>query len=55
MEVLERTCSLLGTGGIFVTYSARGELKRSLKALGFEITLLRGAAGKREMLRAIKK
>lgn len=55
MEVLDRTCSILGTGGIFVTYSARGELKRSLKALGFEITLLTGAAGKREMLRAIKK
>jgi len=55
IDVLERSCSLLGTGGIFVTYSARGELKRNLKALGFEIRLLPGAAGKREMLRAIKK
>jgi tRNA U34 5-methylaminomethyl-2-thiouridine-forming methyltransferase MnmC len=55
IDVLERTCSLLGSGGVFVTYSARGELKRNLKALGFEIRLLPGAAGKREMLRAIKK
>jgi tRNA U34 5-methylaminomethyl-2-thiouridine-forming methyltransferase MnmC len=55
MEVLERTCSLLGSGGIFVTYSARGELKRNLKELGLEISLLPGAAGKREMIRAIKK
>jgi tRNA U34 5-methylaminomethyl-2-thiouridine-forming methyltransferase MnmC len=55
MSVLEQISSLLGTGGIFVTYSARGELKRNMKELGFETALLPGAAGKREMLRAIKK
>jgi tRNA U34 5-methylaminomethyl-2-thiouridine-forming methyltransferase MnmC len=55
LDVLERTCSMLGSNGIFVTYSARGELKRNLRSLGFEITLLPGATGKREMIRAIKK
>jgi tRNA U34 5-methylaminomethyl-2-thiouridine-forming methyltransferase MnmC len=53
-EVLAKTCSQLGKGGIFVTYSSRGELRRNLITLGFSITRLPGASGKREMLRAIK-
>jgi tRNA U34 5-methylaminomethyl-2-thiouridine-forming methyltransferase MnmC len=53
-DVLEKVCSTLNTGGIFVTYSARGELKRNLRTLGFEIIPLPGASGKREMIRAIK-
>ncbi len=53
-EVLEKACNTLEKGGIFVTYSARGELKRNLRSLGLEITSLPGASGKREMIRAIK-
>lgn len=53
-DVLEKSCSTLEKGGIFVTYSARGELRRNLQALGFVITRLPGASGKREMIRAIK-
>ncbi|SEP42445.1 tRNA (5-methylaminomethyl-2-thiouridine)(34)-methyltransferase MnmD [Mucilaginibacter sp. OK283] len=41
-------------GGVFVTYAITGNLKRMLKALGFSIQKVPGAAGKREMLRAIK-
>lgn len=41
-------------GGILVTYSAKGEVKRILKACGFEIELLAGPPGKRQMIRAVK-
>lgn len=41
-------------GGIFVTYAITGNLKRSMKALGFSIEKVPGAPGKREMLRATK-
>lgn len=41
-------------GGIFVTYAITGNLKRSMKSLGFSIEKAPGAPGKREMLRATK-
>ncbi|MGE8430373.1 MAG: tRNA (5-methylaminomethyl-2-thiouridine)(34)-methyltransferase MnmD [Sphingobacterium sp.] len=41
-------------GGVFVTYAITGNLKRSMKALGFLIEKAPGAPGKREMLRATK-
>ena len=53
-ESIEHTCSFLKDKGIFVTYSVTGELKRNLKSLGFNIQRPMGAAGKREMMRAIK-
>lgn len=53
-ESIAHTCSFLKDKGIFVTYSVTGELKRNLKALGFDIQRPQGAAGKREMMRAIK-
>lgn len=53
-ESIEHACSFLKDKGIFVTYSVTGELKRNLRALGFEIERPQGAAGKREMMRATK-
>lgn len=53
-ESLEHICSSLKSGGIFVTYAITGNLKRTMKALGFSIEKAKGAPGKREMLRAIK-
>lgn len=53
-EAIAHTCQLLAPGGIFVTYSITGHLKRTLKDLGFSIEKLKGAPGKREMLRATK-
>ena len=41
-------------GGIFVTYSSKGDVKRALKSNGFTVELLPGPPGKREMIRAIK-
>ncbi len=42
------------TGGVLVTYSAKGEIRRRLNAAGFETKKLPGPPGKKEMLRAIK-
>jgi tRNA U34 5-methylaminomethyl-2-thiouridine-forming methyltransferase MnmC len=41
-------------GGILVTYSCKGVVKRALKSAGFLIEKLPGPPGKREILRAIK-
>ena len=53
-EILEHLCSFLRVGGVFVTYAITGNLKRTMKALGFAIEKAPGAPGKREMLRAVK-
>lgn len=53
-ELLKKMYDLLFMGGALVTYAARGQLKRDLKALGFTVEVLQGPPGKREMIRAIK-
>lgn len=40
---------------IFVTYSAKGEIRRNLAACGFEMERLPGPPGKRQMLRGVRK
>ncbi len=52
-EAIGHTVRFLKPGGVFVTYAITGNLKRMLKSLGFQIQKIPGAAGKREMLRAI--
>lgn len=54
MESLAHVTRFLRTSGVFVTYAITGDLKRNMKALGFVIEKVPGAAGKREMLRAVK-
>ncbi|HYF70516.1 MAG TPA: tRNA (5-methylaminomethyl-2-thiouridine)(34)-methyltransferase MnmD [Ohtaekwangia sp.] len=54
IPTLERVASALRPGGIFVTYCARGQLKRDLMTLGFTVETLSGPPGKKEMVRAIK-
>lgn len=44
----------LKPGGVLVTYCAKGQVKRDLKAVGFELEALPGPPGKREMIRAHK-
>lgn len=53
-ESLAHVSQYLEPGGVFVTYAITGNLKRSMKALGFSIEKAIGASGKREMLRAVK-
>lgn len=52
VEVLKKVISGLKPGGVFVTYCAKGQLKRDLKALGCEVETLPGPPGKKEMVRA---
>lgn len=53
-DVFERIAEASRPGTVFVTYSAKGSLKRMLRELGFQVTLLPGPPGKRVMTRAIK-
>jgi tRNA U34 5-methylaminomethyl-2-thiouridine-forming methyltransferase MnmC len=54
ISVLEKMVNLLVPGGLFVTYCAKGQLKRDLKSLGLTVESLPGPPGKREMTRAWK-
>ncbi|MEX2234110.1 MAG: tRNA (5-methylaminomethyl-2-thiouridine)(34)-methyltransferase MnmD [Cyclobacteriaceae bacterium] len=53
-ETLEKVTALLKPGGVFVTYSAKGQLKRDLKSLGLKVETLPGPPGKNEMVRAVR-
>lgn len=53
-SVFEKISGITLSGGLFLTYSAKGEVKRLLKSNGFIITMLPGPPGKREMIRATK-
>ncbi len=44
----------LKSGGILTTYCAQGQFKRNLVSLGFEVEVLPGALGKKEMVRGIR-
>lgn len=55
MDALQKCYDLLNPGGIWVSYCAKGEVRRNLIQAGFEVERLPGPPGKREMLRAIKK
>jgi tRNA U34 5-methylaminomethyl-2-thiouridine-forming methyltransferase MnmC len=44
----------MNPGGILVTYSAQGQFKRDLKKIGFDVEVLSGPPGKKEMVRAIR-
>lgn len=52
--LLKKMYNALLPEGILTTYCAKGEVKRTLKAVGFEIERLQGPPGKREMTRAVK-
>jgi tRNA U34 5-methylaminomethyl-2-thiouridine-forming methyltransferase MnmC len=52
-HMLAKTTSALRSGGVWVTYSARGEVRRNLMALGLQVERLPGPPGKKHMLRAV--
>lgn len=55
LERMQQCYELLNPGGIFVTYCAKGEVRRNLVAAGFVVERLAGPPGKREILRARKR
>jgi tRNA U34 5-methylaminomethyl-2-thiouridine-forming methyltransferase MnmC len=53
-EIFISISAVTNKNGVLVTYSAKGEVKRNLKACGFDVSLLPGPPGKRQMIRAVK-
>jgi len=53
-EIVENLYDSLCTGGILVTYCAKGQIKRLLRQTGFQVEILAGPPGKRHMIRATK-
>jgi len=52
--IIEKVTNLLNPSGVWVTYSAKGQLKRDLKSLGLNVETLPGPPGKAEMVRALQ-
>jgi len=51
---MKKCFKLLNPGGIWVSYCAKGSVRRGLEEAGFQVSRLPGPPGKREMLRAVK-
>lgn len=51
---LQKVYSMMKSGGTFVTYCAKGQLKRDLKTIGFSVETIPGPPGKKEIVRATK-
>ena len=52
-DALQIVTTRLDKQGVFVTYSAKGQLKRDLRDLGLKVETLPGPPGKNEMVRAV--
>lgn len=53
-SLFEKLYNLTVPGGMLVTYCAKGQFKRDLRDIGWDVEPLPGPTGKREMTRAIK-
>ncbi len=53
-EIFKKIYALTANSGIFVTYSAKGEVRRQLASCGYNMERLPGPPGKFQMLRGIK-
>ncbi len=53
-EIFESLFKSMNEGGIFMTYTVKGIVKRALKSVGFKVEKLPGPVGKREILKATK-
>jgi tRNA U34 5-methylaminomethyl-2-thiouridine-forming methyltransferase MnmC len=53
-EIFSKLYDSLCSGGVLVTYCAKGVIRRRMQFIGFEVSRIPGPPGKREMLRAIK-
>jgi tRNA U34 5-methylaminomethyl-2-thiouridine-forming methyltransferase MnmC len=53
-EMFEKIFHSMKPGGVLVTYCVKGDVRRAMKAAGFEVKKIPGPKGKREMSRADK-
>jgi tRNA U34 5-methylaminomethyl-2-thiouridine-forming methyltransferase MnmC len=51
---IKKCYDLLNKGGVWVSFCAKGSVRRALQEVGFTVERLPGPPGKREMLRAVK-
>jgi tRNA U34 5-methylaminomethyl-2-thiouridine-forming methyltransferase MnmC len=54
LPMLQKVVNSMKPDGLFVTYCAKGQLKRDLKNAGLTVETLQGPPGKREMVRGKK-
>lgn len=54
IDIMKKIYDCSKPGGVFVTYSAKGQVRRNLQEVGFLVEKIPGPPGKREMLRARK-
>lgn len=52
--ILRKITDSLAPGGAWVTYCAKGQVKRDLRSCGLTVETLPGAPGKKEMIRALR-
>jgi tRNA U34 5-methylaminomethyl-2-thiouridine-forming methyltransferase MnmC len=51
-EIFRKVADSMDSSGILTTYSAKGEIRRKLQKVGFEVERIPGPPGKRHMTRA---
>ncbi len=54
LEIFVKLYYMMPIGGVFVTYSSKGDVRRALQTAGFKVEKIAGPPRKRHMLRAIK-
>ena len=54
ISIFEKLYKAMSSSGVFVTYCAKGQVRRDLEKVGFVMERLEGPPGKREMLRGRK-
>ena len=52
-DLFDKIYSAMNHGGVLTTYCAKGSVRRMMQQAGFSVERIQGAAGKREMLRAV--
>ena len=52
VDILKKATTMLNPGGVWVSYCAKGQVKRDLASLGLAVETLPGPPGKKEMTRA---
>jgi len=53
-EVFRKIAAAMNDGGVLVTYSSKGSVRRAMKEAGFKVEKLPGPTGKREIVRAYR-
>ena len=53
-EIFQKIYNSMNVGGILITYVSKGEIRRRLIDIGFNVEKLAGPPGKRHILRAVK-